>query len=66
MDDSILDISDDELLVKETQLPSTSPTSFFCRLVNRLSINSQQGPGSETANPSENITNKSAFELPSL
>ena len=54
MDDSMLDISDDKLLVKETQL-STSPKSFSKRLINCLGINNQQGPGTEIASLSENI-----------
>jgi len=47
MDDSILDMSDDEITVKDTPLDSIPPTTFSKKIVNHFGIKSQKR-GTET------------------
>jgi len=47
MDDSILDLSDDEILVKDTQQDSVLPKTFSKKIVSRFGIKSQT-KGTET------------------
>jgi len=47
MDDSILDMSDDEMIVQDTPLDSNSPATFSKNIVNRFRIKSQKR-GTET------------------
>ena len=55
MEGSILDISQDELIVKKTQ-HGDSPATFSENLTNRFSIIGHNiQTGSETTNPTENI-----------
>ena len=48
-DDSILDMSDDEIIVKDTPQDSISPMTFSKKIVNHLGIKSQKR-GTETVN----------------
>jgi len=47
MDDSIIDMSDDEIIVKNVPLDSISPTTFSKKIVNCFGIKSQKR-GTET------------------
>ena len=61
MEDALLDMSQDELTVKETQLRD-SPATFSRNLVDRFKIighNNQTG--SETVNPIDNNTNTELY-----
>ena len=54
MEDALLDLSQDKLVVKETQ-HGASPATFSRNLVNHFSIIGQNiQTGSETVNPTDN------------
>ena len=50
MDDSILDISNDEMIVQDAPLDSNSPATFSRNIVNHFGIKNQKR-GTETINP---------------
>ena len=52
MDDSLLDLSDDQLLVQETQMEN-SPATFSRKIINRLGIVGHPITGSETVDPTQ-------------
>ena len=55
MDDSLLDLSDDQLLVQETQMEN-SPATFSRKIINRLGIVGHPITGSETVDPTQQVT----------